>query len=97
MIGLLKNLFGPKMDYKKMIEEGAQVIDVRSPGEFSSGHFPGSKNIPLDRIEKEASKLNKDKTYILCCASGMRSGMATSALKSKGFENVFNAGGWRSI
>jgi rhodanese-related sulfurtransferase len=97
MINIFKNLFGPKMDFQQLLQEGAQIIDVRSPGEFSGGHYPGSKNIPLDRIDKESGKLNKEKTYILCCASGMRSGMATSALKSKGFEKVYNAGSWRSL
>ncbi len=79
-----------------LLKEGAIIIDVRSPGEFAGGHNPLSKNIPLDQIAEKASSLDKEKTYILCCASGARSAAAMGVLKGKGFKHVMNAGSWSS-
>lgn len=99
MIEALKNLlgFGPGTDYKTLVAQGAQVIDVRSPAEFKGGHIKGSKNIPLPSLESNLSKINKEKPVITCCASGMRSASAKSILLSKGFKEVYNGGGWSSL
>ncbi len=100
MIQLFKSLFGigPKIDYKGMVQQGAVIIDVRTKEEFTSGHIKGSKNIPLNNINNCKNILSdKQKTYILCCASGMRSGNAKNILKSKGYASVHNAGSWRSL
>ena len=76
---------------------GAVVIDVRTPGEYSGGKITGSKNIPLNTISKEALVIkNWDKQVILCCQSGMRSAQATSILKAHGVDAV-NGGGWSSL
>lgn len=83
-----------KSNLPKLIEEGAIIVDVRSPEEFRQGSRPGSKNIPLGEIGTRLKELDPQKTIILCCASGTRSGMAASILKSNGFEKVFNAGPW---
>jgi len=48
MLGLLKKLFGPKVDLIQKLQEGAIIVDVRSSGEFAGGHVKGSKNIPRD-------------------------------------------------
>ena len=72
----------------------ALVVDVRSPEEFAGGHCPGSINIPLNTLEARYLELDKLRPLILCCASGGRSGMAMGFLKSKGFDQVINAGAW---
>lgn len=97
MIQLLKSIFGigPKTNYKSLVAQGAVIVDVRTKEEFKSGHIKGSKNIPLNTIHN--SLKDKQKTYILCCASGIRSGSAKNTLKSKGFFNVHNAGSWKSL
>jgi len=77
---------------RKMVEDGAVLVDVRSPGEFGSGHIKGAKNIPVGEIGARAGELPKDKTIVVYCRSGARSGQARSALASKGFENVHNLG-----
>ena len=77
-----------------LLNEGAILIDVRSKGEFASGHNPQSINIPLDELNKESKNLDKTKAILLCCASGTRSGMAVGILKKNGFINVINAGPW---
>ncbi|TNE55230.1 MAG: rhodanese-like domain-containing protein [Bacteroidetes bacterium] len=96
-MSLFKSLFGPKTDYRELLSQGAVIVDVRSEGEFRGGHIKGSKNIPLDQLSSKASKLPKDKAIICCCASGVRSGSAKGMLKSKGFQEVYNGGGWRSL
>ena len=99
MLSNLKQLFGlePKVNFSDLMKEGAQIIDVRSPGEFNSGHIKGSINIPLQNIQNNLSKIKRDKPVITCCASGMRSGSAKSILKSNGYKHVHNGGGWSSL
>lgn len=78
------------------LKNGALVIDVRSPGEFSSGHLAKAINIPLDEIETVLPKRVKDKNQVLLlhCASGMRSGMAKGKLQGMGYTNAFNLGSY---
>ena len=73
-------------------------MDVRTKGEYASGHVRGSVNIPLDQLRQNLRRFpNKEKTIITCCASGMRSGSARTILKSNGYLNVINAGSWMSL
>ena len=71
MIQLIKNLFGigPKVDYKELMQNGAQIIDVRTKSEYQQRHVKGSINIPLNNLSNHYSKLKKDKPIITCCAS----------------------------
>lgn len=97
-MSFLKNLFGlgPKVDYKEVMNNGAIIVDVRTKGEFKGGHIDGSLNIPLPELNKKLNKLDKNKTIITCCASGVRSGSAKNILKSSGFE-AYNGGAWRIL
>jgi len=99
MVELLKKLFGigPSADLKGIYKSGGQIIDVRTKGEYASGHIKGSVNIPLDSLKSNLSKINKNKPVITCCASGMRSASAKSILSSSGFNEVYNGGGWMSL
>ncbi len=83
-------------DALEKLKNGALVIDVRSAGEFNSGHLAKAINIPLDEIETAVPKRVKDKSQVLLlhCASGMRSGMAKSKLQGMGYTNAFNLGGY---
>jgi hydroxyacylglutathione hydrolase len=76
--------------YKK---EKVHVIDVRKPDEFVSGHIQGAKNLPLDYINDLMEEFPKDKTLHIHCAGGYRSMIASSILKSRGFEDVVNIDG----
>jgi rhodanese-related sulfurtransferase len=94
MFSFLKKLFGPGTDFKALKETGAIIIDVRSSQEFDRGHIQGSKNIPVNIIQKEINSIKKlNKPIITVCQSGTRSGMAKSILKSAGIE-VYNGGSW---
>ena len=99
MLNLLKNMFSaaPQVDYAALVKNGALIIDVRTPGEFKSGHIKGSINIPLDDIRNKTEELKKkNKVIITCCRSGNRSGMATNILKRNGIDCI-NGGSWKGL
>jgi rhodanese-related sulfurtransferase len=98
-MSLLSKLFGtaPAVDYKQLLQNGAVIVDVRTPQEYQGGHIKGSLNIPLQSLAASLAKLKKDKPVITCCASGMRSASARSVLLSNGFTEVYNAGPWSSL
>ena len=91
MLGQVGN--ATAMEYLK---QGAKVIDVRSVGEFQSGHLPNAINIPVGEIEHQISEqvTNKNQVLLLHCASGVRSAMAAKTLTRLGYTNVFNLGSY---
>ncbi len=76
------------------IADGAQVVDVRTAGEFQLGHIDGAINVPLDQLSSQAESWDRKATYVVYCATGARSATAVETMKSMGFENIrhFNAG-----
>ena len=80
-----------------LLEQGGQIVDVRTVDEFSIAHKDGSINIPLDSLKNKMNKLDKNKPVIVCCASGSRSGLAKRSLITNGFKDVHNAGTWSSL
>ncbi|MFQ3261658.1 rhodanese-like domain-containing protein [Reinekea sp.] len=92
MFGFLKKLFqDDTTELTAAISQGGTIIDVRSAAEFSGGSAPGAINYPHDTIGKHAKKIAKmPQPIILCCASGMRSGVALGTLKSAGITNAIN-------
>jgi len=73
---------------------GAVLLDVRTPQEYREGHIPGSKNVPLQQLDKvEGVTENKDTVLYVYCHSGARSRQAVSLLKHMGYTNVHNIGG----
>ena len=74
--------------------EGAILVDVRTPQEYWEGHIPGSKNVPLQQLDKISSVTdNKDAPMFVYCHSGARSRQATAILQHMGYANVNNIGG----
>ncbi len=96
MIDFIKSLF-KRVDYAQLVNEGAIIVDVRTKGEYQQGAVKGSINIPLNNLNNSLSRLNKNKTIITCCASGMRSASAKRILKSQGYDEVYNGGSWASL
>ena len=73
------------------------IVDVRTPEEFMGGHVAGSINIPLQEIQQRIDEIKAmPQPIILCCASGNRSGQATSFLKSQGID-CSNGGSWLDV
>src|SRR5947207_1688593 len=98
MLQFLTNLFsGGSAKYKELVNKGAIILDVRTPSEYSEGHIKGSVNIPVQMLQKNLGRLQKDKVIITCCASGMRSATAKAVLKSAGFAEVYNGGSWTTL
>ncbi|HEX7951550.1 MAG TPA: rhodanese-like domain-containing protein [Burkholderiales bacterium] len=69
----------------------AVMIDVREPAEFSGGHAPHAKNIPVAQLEKRIGELEKFKNRpaVVICQSGARSHAATAILRKAGFAEVY--------
>jgi NADPH-dependent 2,4-dienoyl-CoA reductase/sulfur reductase-like enzyme/rhodanese-related sulfurtransferase len=84
---------------EKSNDNGVIVVDVRTPGEFYSGAYPGAVNIPLDNIMSNNFDLgsNYNREIIVYCASGARSAYARQVLMQMGFKNVKNGGGIASM
>ncbi len=100
MINTIKKLFGigPAVNYAELVKNGATILDVRSKAEFAGGHIKGAVNISVDTLRANLGKLkDKNKPIITCCASGIRSATAKSILKSNGYTQVHNGGGWYSL
>jgi rhodanese-related sulfurtransferase len=76
--------------------EHTVIVDVRTREEFMGGHVAGSINIPLNEIPQHVEELKKMKSIVLCCASGGRSGQATTFLKQNGIE-CSNGGSWTDV
>lgn len=71
-----------------------QLIDIREPYEYSSGHIPTAKNIPMNVILSTPEKyLDKSNEYHIICQSGGRSTMACDELARKGYNIVNVQGG----
>ena len=82
---------------EELIKSGnATIVDVRSASEYIGGHVVGSVNIPLQEIPNRLGEFKAMKNIVLCCASGNRSGQATSFLKQNGIE-CENAGSWMDV
>jgi len=73
------------------------IVDVRTPGEFMGGNVAGSINIPLQEIQQRLDEIKSlQQPIILCCASGNRSGQATTFLKGCDIE-CENGGSWMDV
>jgi rhodanese-related sulfurtransferase len=91
------SIFNKKHQITDELKSKAIIIDVRTPAEFQSGHYQGSKNIPLQNLEQKINEIKKyQKPVIVCCASGMRSASACSILKKQGIE-TYDAGSWYNL
>jgi rhodanese-related sulfurtransferase len=65
-----------------------QIVDVREPGEYASGHIRGAINIPLSAFNPD--RLVKSRPVVVYCLSGMRSARALGLLQQAGFTDVRN-------
>jgi phage shock protein E len=94
---LFKKFIIARTNFKALMQEGAIIIDVRSPQEYDQGHIQGAINMPLQQLPNQLAALKaKNKTIIACCASGMRSGSACGLMKQQGITCV-NGGGWKML
>lgn len=78
---------------KDLVTKGAKLLDVRTPGEFASGHIDGAVNIPVQDLQTRLGELDKVQPVVVYCASGKRSSAAMSMMKEGGFAQVYDLGG----
>ena len=99
-MGIFGNIFGGNSNNENLatlINDGAFLVDVRSPGEFAEGNAKGSVNIPLDQLQNQLAKFKDKENIVVFCRSGNRSSQAKSILEQNGFTNVTNGGTWQDI
>ena len=95
-------LGGNKVKIKEMLKKGAKIIDVRSRGEFSTGHFAGAINIPRGLLEFKIDSHpdfqgRRDAAIVVYCQTGGRSALATRVLNQLGYtQAVSMAGGFKA-
>ncbi|MBZ0300325.1 MAG: rhodanese-like domain-containing protein [Anaerolineae bacterium] len=69
------------------------LVDVRTPGEYQSGHLPGAVNIPLNELDRRLSEIPKGQPVVVVCATGNRSQTGSSILVRGGCTEVYNLRG----
>lgn len=74
--------------FQALINQGAQLVDVRQPDEVAIAAFPGALNLPLDRLPSLLGQLNPDRPVAVLCHHGVRSEMASRFLEQRGFAAV---------
>jgi glyoxylase-like metal-dependent hydrolase (beta-lactamase superfamily II) len=78
---------------QELQQAGTQILDVRRPDEYEDGHLPNAQNVPLKELPQQVNSLNPEQTYLVHCAGGYRSMVASSLLKRHGIDQVKNVGG----
>jgi rhodanese-related sulfurtransferase len=71
---------------RKLIEDGAQLIDVRAGHEWDAGRIAGATHLPLDELAGRTGEIDPGRPVVLYCRGGTRSTMATDALAEAGFD-----------
>lgn len=97
----LRQLFGPPVPRWSVKEAQVRLkaspapllLDVREPEEYAAGHIPGVQLIPMGTVPAHLSDIPTDKTVIVTCRSGNRSGQITDFLRRNGFTRVHNMQG----
>ena len=75
-----------RAEAQKLIEDGAQVIDVRTEHEWDVGRIAGAAHLPLDELAQRAAEIDQERPVILYCRGGNRSTMAAAALAGAGYD-----------
>jgi rhodanese-related sulfurtransferase len=73
---------------RKMVDEGAQLVDVRADHEWEAGRIAGAKHVPLPELPQRTGEIEQDRPVVVYCRGGNRSSMATAALADAGYDAV---------
>lgn len=77
----------------RLINAGAQLVDLRGHDAYRSGHIVNARHIPFDELDAKMDKLDPAKPVVLCCESGITSARAAERLHRAGFAQVWNLKG----
>ncbi|MGB5278031.1 MAG: rhodanese-like domain-containing protein [Gammaproteobacteria bacterium] len=80
-------------EIRELVENGGQLIDVRSNQEFIQGALKHAINMPVESVPHFAETIDRNKPVMLYCVSGMRANVVKRFLESLGFNYVYNLGG----
>jgi len=69
-----------------LVAAGATLLDVRTPGEWASGHIDGAVLIPVSELRGRMGEIPRDRPVVVYCASGVRSAQATALLRAAGYD-----------
>jgi len=85
----------PEVAAKLVAERKVVVLDVRTPAEFAEGHIAGATNINFmaKDFAAQVGRLDRSQTYLLHCASGVRSKRCLPKLKQLGFQKIYHLDG----
>ncbi len=84
-------------DAKQAVDANeVQFIDVRTIEEYAGGHAPNALNFPLDALEKDLAKLDKNQPVYVICQTGRRSQNGAEILQKAGFTSIYNINGGTS-
>jgi rhodanese-related sulfurtransferase len=73
---------------RQLLDQGAQLVDVRADHEWNAGHIGGAAHIPLAELPQRSDEVDRERTVVLYCRGGNRSSMAAEALAAAGYDAV---------
>ncbi len=76
----------PPTEARRLVQEGATLLDVRTESEFAGGHLPGAHNVPVQELSGRLREIQKNQPVVVYCHSGSRATVATRLLRKAGFE-----------
>ncbi|QTH40973.1 rhodanese-like domain-containing protein [Cohnella sp. LGH] len=88
-----KNMLPQEVKDRFAKGEKLNIIDVREPEEWESGHIPNAKHLPLGSIGERQGELDRSQPYVVVCRSGNRSGLACELLEELGYDVTNMPGG----
>lgn len=77
---------------KRLVQDGATLVDVRTPPEFALGHLDGAVNVPVQDLAVRHAELDPARAVVVYCRSGARSAAAAELLSANGFNSVHDLG-----
>ncbi|MDH5673019.1 MAG: rhodanese-like domain-containing protein [Myxococcales bacterium] len=86
---MLNSILGARRPHaaRKLVEQGALLLDVRSVPEYAQGNIPGSYNIPVQELNGRLQELGKRGRHVVVyCRSGARSAHASELLTAAGYR-----------
>ncbi len=97
-MGFLDFIFGAKKRQVQLyMQNGAEILDVRTQREWDNGHIEGARHIPLDKLKDHVEELKAaNKPFVVCCESGVRSAKAAKFLNLNNIDAT-NGGGWVNL
>lgn len=78
-----------------LIDQGAPVLDVRTPAEFAAGHLAGAVNVDMEAADfaTAVTALDPSKAWVVYCRTGRRSALATGQMEQLGFTQMYDMSG----